>query len=155
MIVSLILIIYGCNRWNPERRFGRNHPPFPDEFAKQPIHRIERMAEDLNLTDEQEDSLVKIQREIIEKHAEIRGRERQDRMNIKKRIAEMIRQDTLSEKEILDFMNEMHAVREKFSSELDTFTANRLARAHSVLTGEQRKRMIDRLERFDRRRKER
>lgn len=152
-ILTLFLIILsGCDRWSPRRDFGGRHPPCPQDFEEKARYRVEKMADDLGLSEEQMDSLVKIQKQIMKKHIEIHKEEKKKEIELKSRIVEMVEQDSLSEDEVLNFMKELHSVKERYRTELDTFVARKITRAHSILTEEQRKKMAEKLEKFERRR---
>jgi Spy/CpxP family protein refolding chaperone len=155
MIVPLLVftVFAGCNRKPPERGFFRpHHREGHPGRGKEDISdfgpfRIDKMAEDLNLSKAQLDTLEKFEKELMEKHFEMR-KNREQEENIKAKITEMVRKDSLSKEEILEFMNKLHSLREECRIEIDSFTAEKLAKMHSVLTKEQREKLAKKLEEF-------
>lgn len=159
MILPLLIFtaFTGCNRKPPERGFFRPHhregPPGrgPEDISWFGPHRFNKMAKDLNLSKAQLDTLRKIEKEIMEKHIDmIEDREREE--NIKAKITEMVRKDSLSKEEILAFTNKLHSLREERRMKADSFTAEKLAEMHSILTKEQREKLAKKLEEFKPRR---
>jgi Spy/CpxP family protein refolding chaperone len=148
-ILLIIIALFGCERCNREKEFGKKPPHFPPGFGKEGKHRIENLAKDLDLSEEQVDSLMKIHQEIIKKHKEIKEEEKQDETSIKHRIIGLIRKDSLKEEEVLSFLKDLQEIKGRHRDELDNFIAKRIARAHSILTKKQREKMIEKLEKFD------
>ena len=150
-IFSLILfaLLVDCNRTpsETESRYPHTrHSKFHRDHSK-----IDRMADDLALSEEQLEQLKKLEKEIYEKRIEMkRNRERRD--SVKAKIAEMIRADSLTKEEIFQFMEELHSSAEERRAEIDRFTAERLAKMHSILTEEQREKLAAKLEEFEHRR---
>lgn len=148
-VLLIILALFGCERCNKEKGFGEKHPHFHPGFGEEGEHRIEKLAKDLDLSEEQVDSLMKIHREIIEKHKEIMREEEQGKMDIKQRIIALIRKDSLKEEEILSFLKDLEEIKGSHRDQLDNFIAKRLVRVHSILTKEQREKMVEKLEKFN------
>lgn len=142
-LIALILSV-GCDRRSAENE--RKRPPFrhPHEDA---LLRVERMADDLDLSPEQLEKLKVLEREINEKRIEMR-RERKNETNIKEKIIDMVRKDSLSRDKITAFMDELNSLKEKYRKETDSFVAERLAKMHSILTEEQREKLARKLEEF-------
>ncbi len=148
-----ILIVFpffvDCNR-APSETESRNphtrHSKFHRDHSK-----IDRMADDLDLSEEQLEQLKKLEKEIYEKRIEMR-RDRERRDSIKARIVEMIRLDSLSKEEISQFMEELHSASEERRAEIDKFTAEKLAKMHAILTKDQRERLAKKIEEFEPRR---
>lgn len=152
LMLIMIVLISGCKQKTPERNSFRPHrehphPERPTDVSKFEHCRIERMADDLDLTREQVDTLKKIEFEIMKKRFELM-KNRKHRKDIKENIVMMIRKDSLTDEEILEFMNELHLQHEKLRREIDSFTARGLARMHSILTEEQREKLAKKLEKF-------
>jgi Spy/CpxP family protein refolding chaperone len=152
-ILSLILFISfeGCNRNPSERENGRrdfrhSHKEGHRDFHK--FHsRVDRIADDLDLTSTQVEALKKLEKEIRETQFEMR-KERRHRDVVKETIVEMIKKDSLSKEEIVGFMEEMHSMGEELRKETDSFVAERLAKMHAILTEEQREKLAMKLEEF-------
>lgn len=159
LIFSLMFValFYGCGREATEKEAFRFpvRPPHgapPKDIPPIGYCRTEKMAEDLNLSKAQFDTLRKIEREIIKKRFELmRGKEQKE--FVKNRIIEMVRKDSLSKEEILAFMDSLHLREEKLRKEIDDFTAGRLARVHSILDEGQREKLAQKLEEFEPRRR--
>jgi Spy/CpxP family protein refolding chaperone len=148
-----ILIVFpffvDCNRAPSEtesRHPHTRHSKFHRDHSK-----IDRMADDLDLSEEQLEQLKKLEREIYEKRIEMR-RDRERRDSIKAKIVEMIKLDSLSKEEISQFMEELHSASEERRAEIDKFTAERLAKMHAILTKDQRERLAKKIEEFEPRR---
>jgi Spy/CpxP family protein refolding chaperone len=160
ILLLLIFVLFtGCNREQPGRgsfsfgaSVGHPHKREDSKFHRFDHGRIDRMADDLGLSDEQLEELKKLEKEIDEKRSEMR-QDRKNRENVKAKIVEMIRADSLSKEEILQFMEELHSFAEQRRMEMDSFTAERLAKMHSILTKEQREKLAKKLEEFEPRRK--
>jgi Spy/CpxP family protein refolding chaperone len=161
IFIILALLIFtvfaGCNR-NPRERGFFRHPHSgvlpekgPENISWFGPHRLNKMAKDLNLSKAQLDTLKKFEKEIMEKHFEMR-KERESEENIKAKIVEMVRRDSLSKEEILNFMNDLYSSIEKYRMETDSLVAERLAKMHSILTKEQREKLAKKLEEFKPRR---
>ncbi len=146
-------VFAGCDREPPKRGFLRPHHKEghpgrgPEDISIFGPGRFDKMAEDLNLSKEQLDTLKKFEREIMKKHFEMR-KNREQEENIKAKITEMVRKDSLSKEEILEFMNKLHSLGEECRMETDSFVAERLAKMHSILTEEQREKLAKKLEEF-------
>jgi hypothetical protein len=160
-IILLLLgfsLFLGCGRNPPERAFLRPHfrhphrEEGPGDVSEISHCRVDRMAEDLGLSAEQLEQLRELEMEIAKKRLEM-NRERNHRENVKVKIVEMVREDTLSKEEILSFMEELHSLGEERRKEADSFIAERLAKMHSILTKEQREKLAKKLEEFEPRRK--
>jgi Spy/CpxP family protein refolding chaperone len=155
MILPLLFFIVfaGCSRESPKRGFFRTHHREkhpgrgPEDISMFGPCRFEKMAKELNLSESQLDTLKILEREIMRKHFEMRKNRKQEE-NIKVNIAEMIRKDSLSKEEILEFMNKLNSLREENRLEEDSFTSEKLAKMHSVLTKEQREKLAKKLEEF-------
>ena len=148
-----ILIVFpffvDCNRAPSETESSHpytRHSKFHRDHSK-----IDRMADDLALSEEQLEQLKKLEKEIYEKRIEMR-RDRERRDSIKVKIVEMIRLDSLSKEEISRFMEELHSASEERRAEIDRFTAERLAKMHAILTKDQRERLAKKIEEFEPRR---
>jgi Spy/CpxP family protein refolding chaperone len=159
MILPLLFftVFSGCDRKPPGRGFLRHphkggHPGREHEdISMFGPGRFEKMAADLNLSAAQLDTLKKLEREIMKKHFEMRKNRKQEE-DIKTKITEMVRKDSLSKEEILEFMNKLYSLREECRIETDSFVAERLAKMHSILTEEQREKLAKKLEEFKPRR---
>jgi len=152
MILPLLIftVFTGCDRKPPYREVP--HGRGSEEISGFGYCRVEKMAEDLNLSKEQLDTLKKLEKEIMEKQIETRLN-KNHKENIKEKIIEMVRKDSLSKEEILEFMNELHSLGEECRMEADSFTAERLAKMHSILTKEQWEKLAKKLEEFEPKRK--
>ena len=106
------------------------------------------MAKDLALSEEQVLELKKIEEEMREKRSLMR-QERKDQESIKKKMLDLIRKDSLSREEVLSFMNELHSLKEEHRMRMDSLTAERLAKMHSVLSEEQREKLAQKIEEFE------
>jgi Spy/CpxP family protein refolding chaperone len=153
-IISLMLFTFfaGCNRDSSEGKFGRPDFRHPHERSHRDFHRfdhsrIDRMADDLDLSSDQIEALKELEKEIREKQFEMR-KERKRRDVVKETIVEMIRKDSLSDEEIIEFMEEVHSMGEELRKETDSFIAERLVKMHSILTKEQRGKLAKKLEEF-------
>jgi Spy/CpxP family protein refolding chaperone len=153
-ILPLIIFILfaGCDRSSTEREHGRPDVRHPHEREHRDFHRfdhsrVDRMADDLDLTSTQVETLKKLEKEIREKQLEMR-KERRHRDVVKETIVEMIKKDSLSKEEIVGFMEEMHSMGEELRKETDSFVAERLAKMHAILTEEQREKLAKKLEEF-------
>lgn len=158
LILPLFVFTFfsGCNRISEEEGyhshdFRHPHEKSPRDFHKFHHSRVDKMAEDLNLTPDQVEALKEMEKEIREKQFEMR-KERKRRDIVKERIVEMIRKDSLSQEEIIRFMEEVHAMGEQLRKETDSFIAERLAKMHAILTERQRERLAKKLEEFEPRR---
>jgi len=153
-IFSLIIfaLLMDCNRTSSETEYSKTESRHPHKrysrFHRFDHGRIDRMADDLGLSDEQLEQLKKLEKEIDEKRAEMM-RDREGKDSVKAKIAEMIRSDSLSKEEILRFMEELHSLGEKQRAEVDSFTAERLAKMHFILTEEQRQKLAKKIEEFE------
>ncbi len=159
LILSLILFTFfaGCNRSPSEREHVKpefRHPRKDDskDFHRFDHSRIDKMAEDLDLSAEQVEALKEMEKEIMEKQFGMR-RDKEPRDVVKEKIVEMIRKDSLSKEEIIGFMEEVHSMGEELRRETDSFVAERLAKMHSILTQEQREKLAKKLEEFKPKRK--
>ncbi len=162
--ISIILLLLGfsvfsgCGRKPPERAFLRPHlrhphrEEGPGDVSEISRCRIDKMAEDLGLSAEQLEKLRNLEMEITKKRLEME-RVRKHMENVKVKIVEMVKEDSLSKEEILSFMNELHSLAEESRKEADIFIAERLAKMHSILTKEQREKLAKKLEEFEPRRK--
>ncbi|MEO0293437.1 MAG: hypothetical protein ABIN61_04340 [candidate division WOR-3 bacterium] len=148
LFFSSLIIFLGCKKQSQEK------PPFPHFEGKREAPylfkypRIDRMVEWLNLSKEQIDSLEKIRREFFEKSFERIKEDREREEIIKKKIVEMVKKEKLSKEEILNFMNELNSIREKTRMRCDSLAAEKIARAHSILTKEQKEELAKRIEEF-------
>jgi Spy/CpxP family protein refolding chaperone len=156
-ILSLVILplFIGCNRDPSKTEYSKKELRHPhirhSKFHESDHGRIDRMADDLGLSDEQLERLKKLEKEIDEKRIEMmRDSERRD--SVKAKIAEMIRLDSLSKEEIFQFMEELHSAAEERRAEIDSFTAERLAKMHSILIKEQREKLAKKIEEFEPRR---
>ncbi len=158
LLVVVFALFSGCGREPPRRvslRGSLRHKhrvESPEDISRFDHCRIDRMAEDLGLSLEQIEELRNLEMEITEKRLEMR-RDRKRRENVKVKIIEMVKEDSLSKEEILSFMNELHSLGEESRKEADSFIAERLAKMHSILTKEQREKLAKKLEEFEPRRK--
>jgi Spy/CpxP family protein refolding chaperone len=154
LILSLILFIPfgGCNRESSEREYGRPDFRHPHKEGHRDFHkfhsRVDRMADDLDLSSTQVEELKKLEKEIRKKQFEMR-KERRRRDVVKETIVEMIKKDSLSKEEIVGFMEEVHSMGEELRRETDSFVAERLVEMHSILTEEQREKLAKKLEEFE------
>ena len=149
----IFILFLGCGRGSSKDRYSKKEfkHPHKDRFGH--FHefdhsRIDKMAEKLDLSAEQVESLKELEKEIIEKQFEIR-KEKKHRDLTKKKIVEMIKKDSLSKEEIIAFMEEVHFMEEKLRKETDSFVAERLVKMHSILSEEQRKELAKKLEEFE------
>ena len=94
----------------------------------------------------------KIEKEMGEKRAEMRGKKK-DYENIKEKLIELIRKDSLSRGEVLGFMKELHSLKEEHRMKMDSLMAERLAKMHSILSEEQREKLAKKIEEFEYKRK--
>jgi Spy/CpxP family protein refolding chaperone len=155
MVLFLLIasLFAGCSRESPKRGFFKTHHRErhpgrgPEDISMFGPGRFEKMAKDLDLSESQLDTLKKIEKEIMKKHFEMR-KNRKEEENIRTKITEMIRKDSLSKEEILEFMNKLHSLREENRMQEDSFTAEKLAKMHSILTKEQREKLAKKLEEF-------
>jgi Spy/CpxP family protein refolding chaperone len=155
IIVTLLffIVLIGCGRKPLERGFFKHphrggHPGRgPEDISMFGPRRFEKMAKELDLSESQLDTLKKLEREIMKKHFEMKKSRKQEE-NLKTKITEMIRKDSLSKEEILEFMNKLNSLREECRMETDSFTAEKLAEIHSILTKEQREKLAKKLEEF-------
>jgi Spy/CpxP family protein refolding chaperone len=154
-IISLMLFIFfaGCNRDSSDGKYGRPDFRHPHERSHRDFHefdhsRVDRMAKKLDLSAEQVEALKEIEKEIMEKQFEMR-RYKRHREDVKENIVEMVRKDSLSKEEIIEFMEEVHSMEEELRKETDSFIAERLAKMHSILTEEQREKLAKKLEEFE------
>ncbi|MEJ2567317.1 MAG: Spy/CpxP family protein refolding chaperone [candidate division WOR-3 bacterium] len=150
-IFSLIVFPFfvDCNRAPSETK--SRHPHTRHSKFHRDHSKIDRMAGDLGLSGEQLEQLKKLEKEIDEKRTEMR-RDEKGRDSVKAKIVEMIRADSLSKEEIFQFMEELHSLGEQQRAEIDSFTAERLAKMHSILTEEQREKLARKIEEFEPRR---
>ncbi len=157
LLVFVLAVFNGCGRKSPERaflkpHFRHPHREGPEDVSRLGCGRVDRMAEDLGLSEKQIEELKNLEMEITEKQIEMmRDRKREE--NIKNKIVEMVKRDSLSKVEIIAFMDELHVLGEKYRKETDSFVAERLAKMHSILTKEQREKLAKKLEEFEPKRK--
>jgi polyhydroxyalkanoate synthesis regulator phasin len=159
ILLPLVLAVFlGCDRKPARRDFSGSsfRHPHRGESAED-VSRfdrciIDRMSEDLSLSSEQIEELKNLEMEITKKRIEMR-RDRKRREDVKVKIIEMVKEDSLSKEEILNFMDELHSLGEERRKEADSFIAERLAKMHSILTKEQREKLAKKLEEFESRRK--
>lgn len=159
LILSLTIftLIAGCNRdfsskKPPRSSFDRRHPGGHGDIARFGFGRIEKMAEELNLSEQQIEELKGIEKEMCEKRS-LMQQEKKDHENIRMQIVDLIRKDSLSREEVLNFMNDLHSLKEEERMHMDSLIAERLAKIHSVLTKEQREILAKKLEEFEPERK--
>jgi Spy/CpxP family protein refolding chaperone len=159
LILSVIFFTFsqGCKRDSSVREYSKSHFKHSHDRSHKDISRfgfvsIERMAKELNLSEGQIEELKKIENEMSEKRSLMR-QERKERENIKIKIVDLIRKDSLSREEVLSFMNELHSLKEEERMKMDSLIAERLARVHSVLTEEQREKLAQKIEEFEPNRK--
>jgi Spy/CpxP family protein refolding chaperone len=153
LFVLVFAVFSGCGRKPSERAFPepRFRPPHREgikDHSKFEHSMIDRMSKDLRLSEEQIEELKKLETEITEKRIEMM-REKKHRENVKVKIVEMVKEDSLSKEEILSFMNELHSLGEECRKEADSFIAERLAKMHSILTKEQREKLAKKIEEFE------
>ncbi len=149
----IFALFAGCSRDVSERKYRRPHFKHPHkDVAKFGHCRIDKMAEDLDLSTDQIEALKELEKEIMKKQFEMR-QNKKHRDVIKEKIVEMIKKDSLSKEEIIVFMDELHSLGEELRKETDSFVAERLAKMHSILTKEQREELAKKLEEFEPRRK--
>ncbi|MBN1695120.1 Spy/CpxP family protein refolding chaperone [candidate division WOR-3 bacterium] len=159
IFIILLLLVFavfsGCSRKPAREYISRapfKHPHIGDSASRFDHCRIDRMADDLGLSAEQLEELRNLEMEITKKRLEMR-RDRKRREDVKVKIIEMVKEDSLSKEEILSFMDELHSLGEENRKEADSFIAERLAKMHSILTKEQREKLSKKLEEFEPRRK--
>jgi Spy/CpxP family protein refolding chaperone len=159
IILFLVFAVFsGCSRKPAQRDFSKapfRHPhrgEHTEDLSELSHCRIDRMADDLGLSAEQLEELRNLEMEITKKRLEMK-RDRKRREDVKVKIIEMVKEDSLSKEEILSFMNELHSLGEESRKEADSFIAERLAKMHSILTKEQREKLAKKLEEFESRRK--
>jgi hypothetical protein len=153
ILLILVAVFSGCGRKPSERAFSEPHFRHPrregiKNHSKFEHSMIDRMSKDLSLSEDQIEELKKLETEITEKRIEMR-RERKHRENVKLKIVEMIKEDSLSKDEILSFINELHSLGEERRKEADIFIAERLAKMHSIFSKEQREKLAKKIEEFD------
>ena len=155
LIISLVLFIpfTGCKRDSSDDKYGRPEFRPPHEVGHRDFHkfkhsRIDKMADDLDLSSDQIEALKELEKEIREKQFEMR-KDRKDRDNVKERTIELIKKDSLTKEEIVEFMEEVHSMAEELRKETDSFVAERLVKMHSILTEEQREKLAKKLEEFE------
>jgi Spy/CpxP family protein refolding chaperone len=156
LILSVVFLTFlqGCNRdfsVNRRNKSDLEHSHHRD-ISKFGFGRIEEMAKDLNLSGAQVEELKKIEEEMREKRAEMREK-RKGSETIKQKMVELIKKDSLSKKEVLDFMNELHSVKEEYRMIMDSLMAERLAKMHSVLDEKQREKLAQKIAEFEHKRK--
>jgi polyhydroxyalkanoate synthesis regulator phasin len=162
IFIILLLLVFavfsGCSRKPAREDFSKapfRHPhrgEYTEDLSELSRCRIDRMADDLGLSEEQLGELRKLEIEITKKRIEMR-RDRKRREDVKVKISEMVKEDSLSKEEILNFMDELHSLGEEHRKEADSFIAERLSKMHSILTKEQREKLAKKLEEFESRRK--
>ncbi len=155
--LTIFTLIAGCNRDFSSKRpprspFGHRHPGGHGDISGFGFGRIEKMAEELNLSEQQIEELKEIEKEMGEKRSLMR-KERKDEESIKIKIVDLIRKDSLSREEVLSFMNKLHSLKEEHRMQMDSLMAERLAKIHAVLTKEQREILAKKLEEFEPERK--
>jgi hypothetical protein len=157
IFIILLMLVFavssGCGRKSPERAFPKphfrhSHGEDSKDYSKFEHSRVDRMAKDLGLSEQQIEELKKLEMEITEKRIEMKH-ERKRREDVKVKIVEMVKEDSLSREEILNFMNELHSLGEESRKEADIFIAERLAKMHSIFTKEQREKLAKKIEEFD------
>jgi len=155
IILSILVLAVsgGCGRKPSGKAFPKPHFRSPrgertENFSEFERSGVDRMAEDLGLSEQQIRELKKLEMEITEERIEM-SREEKHRENVKVKIAGMVRKDSLSEDEILSFINELHSLEEEHRKEADIFIAERLAKMHSILTKEQREKLARKIEEFE------
>ncbi len=144
-ILIVLTLFVGCNGDSSKKEYGKEelrHSRFRRDRS-----RIDRMADDLDLSGGQLEELRKLEKEIDEKRFAMM-RDREERECAMSRITGMIRSDSLSKEEILQFMEELHSAAEERRAEIDSFTAERLAKMHFILTKEQREKLAKKIEEF-------
>ena len=157
LILSVILFTFsqGCDSGSSvkeDTKSSRSHKRKHRDISRYGFGRIEKMAKDLALSEEQVLELKKIEEEMREKRAEMREK-RKGNETIKEKMIELIKKDSLSREEVLDFMNELHSLKEEHRMGMDSLTAERLAKMHSILTEEQREKLAKKIEEFEHKRK--
>lgn len=155
LIISLILFTFfaGCNRDSSDRNYNRpdfrhSHKREHKDFHGFGHSRIDKMAKKLDLSAEQIEALKELEKEIREKQFEMR-KERKNRDIVKEKTIELIKKDSLTKEEIVEFMEEVHSMGEELRKETDSFVAERLVKMHSILTEEQRGKLAKKLEEFE------
>ena len=157
LLLLVLAVFLGCDRRPAREDFSKapfRHPhrrEHSEDVYELSHCRIDRMSEDLDLSPEQVEKLRNLEIEITKKRLEMK-RDRERREEVKVKIIEMVKEDSLSKEEILSFMNELHSLGEKSRKEADSFIAERLADMHSILTEEQREKLATKLEEFESRR---
>jgi Spy/CpxP family protein refolding chaperone len=160
LISSVIFISFsqGCDRDSSVKKYTRSHfrrPPHErshGDITRFGFGSIEKMAKDLNLSDEQVEELKKIEEEMLEKREQMREI-RKGRETIKQKMVELIKQDSLSKEEVLNFMHELHSLKEEYRMAMDSLMAERLAKTHSVLSEKQREKLAQKIAEFEPKRK--
>ena len=157
LILSVIFFAFsqGCDRGSSvkeDTKSNRSHKRKHRDISRYGFGRIEKMAKDLSLSEEQVLELKKIEEEMREKRS-LMHQERKDQESIKKKMVGLIRKDSLSREEVLNFMNELHSLKEEHRMRMDSLTAERLAKMHSILTEEQREKLAEKIEEFEHKRK--
>ena len=155
LILSVLFFTFlqGCDRGTSVKKYGKPHFRRPhdrshEDVARFGFGRIEKMAEELNLSEQQIEKLKKIETEMCEKGSLMR-KERKGDESIKTKIVDLIRKDSLSREEVLSFMNKLHSLKEEHRMQMDSLMAERLAKIHAVLTEEQREILAKKLEEFE------
>ncbi len=155
LILSLTIfsLLAGCNRDFSSKKssrppFRHHHPGGSGDISEFGFARIEKMAKELNLSEQQIEKLKEIEKEMCEKRSVMR-KEMKDHESISMQIVELIRKDSLAREEVLKFMNELHSLKEEHRMRMDSLMAERLAKMHSVLTREQREILAKKIEEFE------
>jgi Spy/CpxP family protein refolding chaperone len=155
LIISLILFIpfTGCKRDSSDGKYGISESKHSHERGHRGFHRfkrsrVDKMADDLDLSSDQIEALKELEKEIREKQFEMR-KERRHRDSVKDKTIELIKKDSLTKEEIIEFMEEVHSMGEELRKETDSFVAERLVKMHSILTEEQREKLAKKLEEFE------
>lgn len=159
LILSVVFFTFlqGCDRGTSLKKFRRphikrSHDRSHGDIARFGFGRVEKMAEELNLSEQQIEELKEIEKEMCEKRSLMR-QDRKDHESIKIKIVDLVRKDSLSREEVLSFMDKLHSLKEEHRMQMDSLMAERLAKIHAVLTKEQREILAKKLEEFEPERK--
>jgi len=133
-ILVTALIFGGCAKW----RFSNKSPEEKAEMI------IDHIADELDMTVDQENKLNLIKVEVLEKFKAYKG----DREVNHQKILSLIKKDTLSKADL----EELALEKEKKYKELKPFVIDKIVEAHSILTKEQKDQVAEKAEKFHKKR---